>query len=69
MCPSKVDYGKLRKANYQMLLRCLGWRKRKCEDHILSYANALLRTNYESVATTVCRRRMLFAGFVASMGE
>ena len=33
--PSKTDYGRLRKAHHQMLLRCLGWRKRKREDHIL----------------------------------
>ena len=39
------------------------------EDHILSYANALLRTDSERVETTVRRRRMLFAGFVARMGE
>ena len=53
-----------------MLLRCLGWRKRKREDHTLSYANALLRIHSASVETTVRRRsRMLFAGFVARMGE
>ena len=43
--PSKADYDKLRKGHHQMLLRCLGWRKRKREDHILSYANALLTTD------------------------
>ena len=52
-----------------MLLRYLGWRKRKREDHILSYANALLRADSESVETTVRRRRILFAGFAARMGE
>ena len=52
-----------------MLLRYLGWRKRNREDHILSYANALLRTDSESVETTVRKRRVLFAGFVARMGE
>ena len=67
--PSKADYGRLRKAHHQMLLRCLGWRKRKREDLILSYANALLRKDSESVETTVRRRRILFAGFVARMGE
>ena len=46
--PSKADYGRLRKAHHQMLLRCLGRRKRKREDHILSYANALLRTDSQS---------------------
>ena len=52
-----------------MLLRCLGWRKRKLEDHILSNANVLLRTDSESIETTVRRRKILFAGFVARMGE
>ena len=52
-----------------MLLRCLGWRKRKREDHILSYANALLRAYSESVETTIRRQRILFAGYVARMGE
>ena len=66
---SKADYDRLRKAHHQMLLRCLGWRKRKREDHMLSYANALLSAYCESVETAVRRRRILFAGFVARMGE
>ena len=52
-----------------MLLRRLGWQKSKREDHIQSHANALLKTDSESVETTVRRRRILFAGFVARMGE
>ena len=67
--PSKADYDRPRKVHHQMLLRCLGWRKRKREDHILSYANARLRTDSESVETMVRRQRVLFAGFVACMGE
>ena len=43
--PSKADYDRLQKFHHQMLLRCFGWRKRKREDHILSYANALLGTD------------------------
>ena len=35
----------------------------------MSYANALLRTYSKSVETTVRRRRILFADFVARMGE
>ena len=54
--PSKADYDRLRKAHHQMLLRCLGWWKRKREDNILSYANALLRTDSESVETTARKR-------------
>ena len=63
--PSKADYNRLRKGHHQILLRCLGWRKAKRGDHMLSYANALLSTDSESVETTVRRRRILFAGFVA----
>ena len=54
--PSEADYDRLRKVHHQMLFRCLGWRKRKREDHILSYANALLRTDSESVETTARKR-------------
>ena len=35
----------------------------------MSYANALLRTDSESVETMVRRRRILFAGLLARMGE
>ena len=41
----------------------------KKRDHILCYANTLLRTDSESVETTAGRRRILFSGFVARMGE
>ena len=52
-----------------MLLRCLGWRKRKRDDHTLSYADALTKTASESIEAIVRKRRILFAGFVARMGE
>ena len=52
-----------------MLLPCLGWRERKRKDHIMSYTNALLRTVSLSVETMVRRRSILFAGFVARMGD
>ena len=48
--PSKADYDRLRKAHHQMLLRCLGWWKRKREDHILFYACLL----YTSELPTIC---------------
>ena len=67
--PNKADYDRLRKVHQQMLLRRLGWWKRKREDHILSCAKAPLKTDSESVETTVRRRRILFAGFVARMEE
>ena len=52
-----------------MLLRCLRWRRRKREDHTLSYADALAKTASESIEAIVRKRRILFAGFVARMGE
>ena len=52
-----------------MLLRCLGWRKRKRDDDTLSYANALAKTAAESIEAIVRKRRILFAGFVARLGE
>ena len=67
--PSKADYDRLRNVHHQMLLRCLGWRKRKREGNILSYDNVIIRTDSESVETTARRRKVLFAGFVARMRE
>ena len=52
-----------------MLLRCLGWRKRKRDDHTLSYADALAKTASESVEAIVRKRRILFAEFVARIRE
>ena len=52
-----------------MLFRCLSRPERKLGDYALSYANALAKTDSESSETTVRRQRMLFAGFVARMGE
>ena len=43
-----------------MLLRRLDWRKRRGEDHILAYDNALLRTDSEGVET-------MFADFEACL--
>ena len=70
--PSKADYDRLRKVHHQMyhqvLLRCLGWRKRKREDHILSYVN-VLRTDSESAKTTVRRRREIVLGLRGTHGR
>ena len=60
----------LRKTHHRLLLRCIG-RKRKHGDGYrqLSYADALAKTGCENVETTVRKRRILFAGFVARMGN
>ena len=67
--PKKPDYDRLRQVHRSMLLRCLGWRNRKRDDHTLSYADAIAKTDSESVEAIVCKRKILFAGFVARMGE
>ena len=67
--PNKPEYERLPRVHHSMLLRCLGWRKRKRDDHTLSYADALAKTASESIEAIVRKRRILFAGFVARMGE
>ena len=67
--PKKPDYDRLRRVHRYMLLRCLGWRKRKRDDHTLSYADALAETASESTEAIVRKRRVLFPGFVARMEE
>ena len=67
--PNKPDYDRLRRVHHSMLLRRLGRRKRKRDDHTLSYADVLAKTASESIEAIVRKRRILFAGFVARMGE
>ena len=67
--PNKPDYGRLRRVHHSMLLRCLGWRRRKRDDYTLSYADALVKTASEGIEAIVRKRKILFAGFVARMGE
>ena len=67
--PNKPDYDRLRRVQHSMLLRCLGWRKRKRDDHTLSYADALAKTTSESIEAIARKRRILFAEFVVRMGE
>ena len=67
--PNKPDYDRLRQLHHSRLLRCPRWRKRKRDDHTLSYADALGKTASRSIEATVRKLRILFAGFVACMGE
>ena len=61
----------LRTAHHRLLLRCIVGQKIKRRDgsHTLSYADALAKTDCENVETTVRKRRIFFAGFVARMGN
>ena len=68
--PTIAHLAILRKTHHRLFLRCIGW-KRKHDDvyHVLSYADALAKTGCENVDTTVRKQRILFAGFVARMGN
>ena len=65
--PNKPEYERLRQTHHSMLLHCLGWRKRKRDDHTLSYANIIAKTVSESIGTMATKRRMSLAGFLAHM--
>ena len=67
--PKKPDYDRLRRVRRSVLLRYLGWRKLKRDGHTLSYADALAKTDSERFEAIVRKRTILFAGFVARMGE
>ena len=55
--PKKPGGDRLRRVHRSMLLRCLGWRKRKRDDHTLSYADVLAQTASESIDAIVRKRR------------
>ena len=48
----------------------IGWRKNNNRaDHPIFYLDTLMKTGSESIAATLRRRRILFAGFVARMED
>ena len=60
----------LRTNHHRLLFRCIG-RKEKPRDgyRMLSHEDALTKTGCENVETTVRKRRIRFAGFVARTGN
>lgn len=46
-----------------------GWRERKRDEHTLWYVDALATTASERIGAIVRKRKILFAGFVAHIGE
>ena len=67
--PNKPDYHRQRRVHHSMLLRCLGRRKWRRDDHTLSFADTIAETASESIEAIVHRRWILFTEFVARMGE
>ena len=66
---NKSDYDRLRRVHPSMLLRFIGWRKRKRDDNTLWYADALAKTASENIYAIMHKRSTMFTGFVARMGE
>ena len=51
--PNRANFDRLQQVHHRILLRCLGWRRRKREDHTLCYADALVQADSESVEAAV----------------
>ena len=56
-------FAELRPAHYKLLLQKIGFQRRQRID-LMSYAKALKQEQFESIETTIRRRRLLFAGAV-----
>ena len=67
--PLKGHYAKLRTTHHRMLLRVLGAWCKSPNKRILSYKDALQRTQCESIEATVRTRRLLWAGALLRMGD
>ena len=65
----KGHYAKLRTTHRSMLLRILGAWFKSPNKRILSYKDALWRTECESIETAVRTRRLLWAGALLHMGD
>ena len=69
MDPLKDHHTKLRTTHHRMLLRILEAWCKSPNKRILSYKDALQRTECESIGTTVRTRRLLWAGARLRMGD
>ncbi|CAB1113062.1 unnamed protein product [Ectocarpus sp. CCAP 1310/34] len=63
--PRRNHYGMLQTTHHRLLLRVIGYRRKRGTYRQLSYAQALKRVGCQSVEATVRQRRLLFAGAVA----
>ena len=67
--PRACHYDTLRRAHHRSLTRCIDWRKHNRADHPISYLDALIKTESESIEATLRRRRILFAVLVTCMED
>ena len=57
-------FAKLRMALQKVILRIIGFHRRQCTDHVMSYSKDLKKEQCESTEMTIRKRRLLFAGAV-----
>ena len=67
--PLKCHYAKLRTTHHRILLRIIGAWCKSPNKRIISYKDALQRTQCESIEATVRTRRLLWAGALLRMGD
>ena len=62
-------YDTLRRNYHSFLARCISWRKNNRADYPIFYLVTPMRKGSESIEAVIYRKRILFAGFVARMGD
>ena len=67
--PRACHYNKPRRVHHRFLTRSVGWQMYNRADHPISYLDMLIKTTSESIVSTLRRRWILFAGFVARMED
>ncbi|CAB1121287.1 unnamed protein product [Ectocarpus sp. CCAP 1310/34] len=67
--PHRDHYRLLQTTHHRLLLRVIGYRRKRGTYRQLSYAQALKRVGCQSVEATVRQRRLLFAGAVARQSD
>ena len=67
--PNKPDYDRLRRVHHSMLLRCLGWRDRKRDDHTLSCTDALAQNGFRDHRSDSSQTEDIVCGIRSTYGE
>ena len=67
--PRACHYDTLRRALHSVLTRFIGCRRKNRTGYPFFYLGTLRKTRSESIETTMRRRRILFAGFLAPMED
>ena len=62
-------YDTLRRAHHSFLTRCIGYRKNNRADHPSSYLDTIMKTGSDIIETTIRKRLILLAGFLAPMED